>query len=71
MKDFQDMFAGEENPTLCLCFVGDGWKTSKKIGMVMGVFSVLQEAEKGFHRPDYQYTTCLYNVKSSHVTSSF
>ena len=71
MKDFQDMFAGEENPTLRLRFAGDGRKTSKKIGTVMGVFSVLQEAEKGLHRPNYQYTACLYNGKSSHVVSSF
>ena len=63
MKDFQDTFAGEENPTLRLRFAGDGRKTSKKIGTVMGVFSVLQEAEKGLHRPDYQYTICLYNGK--------
>lgn len=69
MKDFQDMFAGKENPTLRLRFAGDGRKTSK-IGTVMGVFSILRETGEGLHRPDYQYTICLYNGKFSYFISS-
>jgi len=32
MKDFQDMFEGQEEPTIRLQFAGDGRQTSKKIG---------------------------------------
>jgi len=66
IKDFQDMFAGQDEPTIHLRFAGDGRQTSKKIGTVMAVFSVLEE---GVHTPDHQYTTCLYNGKFSHCFS--
>lgn len=51
MKDFEDIFEGEAEPTIRLRFAGDGRQTSKKIGTVMAVFSVLQE---GKHKPNYQ-----------------
>ena len=52
------MFAGEDSPTIRLQFAGEGRQTSKKIGTVMGAFSVLREQD---HTLSYQYTTCLYN----------
>ena len=58
MKKFQDLLEGEDEPEIHLRFAGDGRKTSKKIGTVMAVFSVLKE---GLHKPDNQYTACLYN----------
>ena len=63
-KKFQDMFAGEDQPSIRLHFAGDGQKT--KIRTVMAVFSVLKEA---VHKHDHQYTTCLYNGKFSHFIS--
>ncbi|KAJ7391180.1 hypothetical protein OS493_019311 [Desmophyllum pertusum] len=63
MKEFQNMFEGEDEPTIRLRFAGDRRRTSKKIGTVMAVFSVLRE---GIHKPDYQYNTCLYNGKEGH-----
>lgn len=60
MKDFEDIFEGEAEPTIRLRFAGDGRQTSKKFGTVMAVFSVLQE---GKHKPNYQYTAYLYNGK--------
>lgn len=62
------MFEGEDEPTIRLRFAGDRRRTSKKIGTVMAVFSVLRE---GIHKPDYQYNTCLYNGKFSHLYFRF
>ena len=56
------MFNGEDKPTIRLRFAGDGRQTSKNISTVMAVFSVLRE---GIHKPDHQYTACLYNGKFS------
>ena len=60
------MFEGDDEPTIRLRFTGDGRETSKKIGTVMAVFSVLRERK---HQPNYQYTACLYNGKFSHFLS--
>jgi len=62
MKDFQDMFEGPEEPTIRLYFAEDGRQTSKKIGLVMDVFSVLQD---GIHKPDYQLHACI--MASFHI----
>jgi len=40
MRGFQDVFEGQEEPTIRLHFAEDGWQTSKKIGLVTAVFSV-------------------------------
>lgn len=58
VKNFQDLFEGEEEPQIPLCFAGDGRKKSQRIGTVMVVFSVLK---KGLHKPENHYIACLYN----------
>jgi len=41
MRDFQDVFEGQEEPTIRLYFAEGGRQTSKKIRLVMAAFSVL------------------------------
>ena len=51
---------GQEGSTIKLRFAADGRKTSKKVGSVMAVFSLLAEGKQS---ASHQYTVCLFNGK--------